>query len=192
MNSIIQLISKTKIVFSISLVMLFGTTVLASHPYHVSKTEMAWNAKSGNFEIALCVWPADLEKALTAKAGKTVDLDKAENLDSLLKSYVESKFIVSRVSETKSSPASIRWVGHEKNNKEAWLYFEVAGDKAQGDWTVKNRIFFELNEDQLNQIQFKVQRELKSFISTISTKPHSISTESQKPKTRTATSGKKP
>lgn len=177
MNSIIQ-IAKFKLFFGALLALVFTSSAWASHPYHVSKTEMAFNPKSGNFEVALCVWPADLEKALTAKSGKTVDLDKAEDLDALLKDYVESKFSVRKNTHGKKgdTQASIRWVGHEKNNKEAWLYFEVAGDKDQADWTVKNEIFFELNEDQLNQIQFKIERDTKSFISTIATKPHAIST----------------
>ena len=140
---------------------------LASHPNHVSNAEVNWNPKSGNFEVALCVWPADLEKALALAHSKPIDLDKIDNLDELLKSYVEKKFLV-RLSQsqlatnpqTKQEPSkaasAIRWVGHERDLKTAWLYFEIEGDRQGAQWTVENRIFFELNEDQLNQLQLTV------------------------------------
>lgn len=188
------IIFSKRLYLALALASLFATQAWASHPYHVSKAEVAWNSKTGNFEVAMCVWPADLEKALTARADKPVDLDKVENLDELLKSYVESKFIVRKRPEdqqrlegkqgkSQPSPASqIRWVGHEKNNKEAWLYFEVTGNKLPAQWTITNRIFFELNDDQLNQIQLKVGAKLSSHISTLETKPHAIETAAAKVK----------
>ena len=167
-----------KFALAFSLVLVLSVQAWASHPYHVSKSEVEWNSKTGNFEVAMCVWPADLEKALSAKAGKPVDLDKVEDLDGLLKAYVESKFIMQKSVAVgkKEGAASLRWVGHEKNNKEAWLYFEVNGDKSPSDWTLKNKIFCELNEDQLNQIQFTINGDLSSFISTVATKPHAVRT----------------
>jgi hypothetical protein len=142
---------------------------LASHPNHVSNAEVNWNPKSGNFEIALCVWPADLEKALALDQSKPIDLDKVENLDELLKSYVEKKFLIrpsqsqqSSTPQTNQEPSkaatAIRWVGHERDLKAAWLYFEIEGDTQGAQWTVENRIFFELNEDQLNQLQLTAGR----------------------------------
>jgi hypothetical protein len=141
----------------------------ASHPNHVSNAEVNWNPKSGNFEIALCVWPADLEKALALDQSKPIDLDKVENLDELLKSYVEKKFLIrpsqsqqSSTPQTNQEPSkaatAIRWVGHERDLKAAWLYFEIEGDTQGAQWTVENRIFFELNEDQLNQLQLTVEK----------------------------------
>ena len=156
----------------------FATDVAASHPYHVSKAEVNWNTDSGNFEVALCVWPSDLEKALAAQAGKPVDLAKVEQLDELLTSYIKRKFRV-RKTAADGKPtdlAAIRWVGHEKNNKEAWLYFEVVGDKKQVDWTIENRVFFELNEDQLNQIQFTLGRTYQSHLSSAAKPIHSLRT----------------
>lgn len=141
----------------------------ASHPNHVSSAEVKWNPKSGNFEVALCVWPTDLEKALGADQAKSIDLDKVENLDELMKSYIQKRFLVraSKSGNPRNAPAerdlakhaqAIRWVGHERDNKAAWLYFEVVGDKQEARWTVENRVFFELNEDQLNQVEMTIGR----------------------------------
>lgn len=157
----------------------------ASHPYHVSHAEVNWNAKSGNFEIALCVWPADLEKALKGDAGKSVDLDKVENLDQMLEAYIEKRFRIteanseSETSSEKSIPASLRWVGHERDLKKAWLYFEIPGNKTNRQWKIENRIFFELNEDQLNHVDFKFGDAAKVVISRKGQASHRIDASDQ-------------
>lgn len=133
----------------------------ASHPNHASATELSWNSKTGNFEISLSVWPTDLEKVLTDQEGKSVDLDKTKDLDAMIQKYIESKFLIRR-KVTKGSkppaPPKIRWAGHEYNHKQVWLYFEVqTDDKTWGDWTIENRVFCELNDDQLNQVKLTVK-----------------------------------
>ena len=145
----------------------------ASHPYHVSHAEVNWNETSGNFEVALCVWPADLEKALKGDTGKSVNLDEVENLDQLLEAYVGKKFRITSAngqadsnSEKPVAP-SIRWVGHERDLKKAWLYFEISGDKTIRKWKIENRVFFELNEDQLNHVDFKYGKSAKVVISRL-------------------------
>lgn len=191
-----------------------GTVVAAEppHPYHVSLAEVNWNPKSQKFEVALCLWPADLEKALARQTGRPVDLAKEPNVDRLLESYVSQRFIIRSavrdaehakdqqpgpeslgslpphdagnkvaansttvaespalaesaarptsigtiavtVSSDTQAPAKIKWYGHEADAKKAWLYFEIAGD-GEVDWSIENRVFFELNDDQLNHVQW--------------------------------------
>lgn len=190
-----------------------------SHPYHVSMAEVNWNPTSGKFEVALCVWPSDLEKALGEQEGRTIDLAKEPNIDQMMQAYVAKCFFIrvkrasetasfgvtegsddrtgnavslaaaggkagaaaqtgdvdvdvasSEVLKTVSEPGSafasvagkeaevggksgIKWHGHEADPKQAWLYFELDGNP-RGEWTFENRVFFELNEDQLNHIQW--------------------------------------
>lgn len=140
----------------------------ASHPNHVTNAEVNWNSKTGNFEVALCVWPVDLETVLTTQQGKPVDLDKSENVDAMIQQYIEKNFLIRRRvgNDDEALPTpKIRWVGFENNIKQAWLYFEIkTDDKTFEDWTIESRVFFELNEDQLNQVQFAVGRAKPSTI----------------------------
>lgn len=138
----------------------FAASAMASHPYHVSLTEIHWNEKTASFEVAVCVWPADLEKALSVQEKKPIDLDKSVNLEDMMLRYVSRKFVC-RNDET--IQARIRWVGYETTNKQTWVYFEMKPPKIDdGDagsieskvWTLQNKMFFELNDDQLNQINF--------------------------------------
>jgi hypothetical protein len=179
------------------------------HPYHVSMAEVNWNAETKKFEVALCVWPSDLEKALGQQEGRTIDLAKEPQVDQMMRAYVAKRFfildgrhvdkpaqnpalVIAADSKTdraaismpektlmaKTSPktskqklgvsakkrdlasksgaeleSAIKWYGHEADPKQAWLYFEVDGDP-NGSWTFENRVFFELNEDQLNHVQW--------------------------------------
>jgi len=150
-------------VFLLSVLTVNGEGVV-SHPYHVSNAEVNFNAATGNFEVALCVWPADLEKAIGQENQTPIDLDKSEDLDDLMKSYIEKRFLVraarkdassKNVGDAEAIPA-IRWIGHEHDLKKAWLYFEVECDPSVANWTLENRVFFELNEDQLNQLELSV------------------------------------
>jgi hypothetical protein len=56
--------------------------------------EVNWNAKTGKFEVALCVWPADLEKALGQQEGRTIDLAKEPNVDQMMEAYVAKRFFL--------------------------------------------------------------------------------------------------
>lgn len=232
-----------------------GTAVNSVHPNHFSTAEVRWNSATGNFEIALCVYPLDLEKALSVLADKSVSLDQKEGLDELMKRYIESRFFIRKARETsdkqdeafklsltlkpdskklhasaapgqaapdisKKFPESIselrkvppnlhshrdivgseksdqgasrhsakafanersevgnvkpneekiearseiRWVGFEANAKEAWLYFEIPGDVKPAKWEIENRVFFEFNEEQVNQIRFSSAHQIRSF-----------------------------
>ena len=73
-----------------------GTVVSAEppHPYHVSLAEVNWNPKSQKFEVALCLWPADLEKALGQQTGRSIDLAKEPDVDRLIEAYVSKRFTI--------------------------------------------------------------------------------------------------
>ena len=64
------------------------------HPYHVSIAEVNWNPESQKFEVALCLWPADLEKALAHQTGRPIDLAKEPEVDRLMETYVSKRFTI--------------------------------------------------------------------------------------------------
>ena len=143
-----------------------ASTLNAAHPYHVSRAEIQYNATRGVFEVALCVWPADLEKAIGTSSENRIDFEKLSEADRdrLASKYVASKFTVRRPQNDSSQaeadveladPAAIRWVGSEVSLKQAWLYFEIEVESSAPQWSFENRMFFELNEEQMNQIQIQ-------------------------------------
>ncbi len=125
------------------------------------------------------------EKALKGDSGKSIDLDKAEDLDRLMETYVAKKFRITQanvqanLNSKNTELVSIRWVGHERNLKKAWLYFEIPGDKVNRQWKVENRVFFELNEDQLNHVDFKYGNSKKVLISRSGQASHHVDASGQ-------------
>lgn len=133
---------------------------LASHPFHVSRAEVDYNAKRKTLEVALCVWPEDLEKAVSKmeKSSFRIDDETEKKRDLLFKKYVEKKFRFlpnGKAEGEKKAAAVIRWVGSEIKIKQGWLYFEVDVSDSAANWKIENSMFFELNDDQMNHIQVR-------------------------------------
>lgn len=145
-------------------------TSLAEHPFHNSIAEMEWNHESKVFEIALSIWPVDLEKVLKdseevrEQIKATINIDDEQQhrfLDSGIKKYVDSKFRA----ELKGRPLKMKWLGFEVEKDSVWCYFEwslplnesdAESKKQPSPWTVNlaNELFFELQDDQQNTILF--------------------------------------
>ena len=157
-----------------------GEAANASHPFHVTRAEVEYNADRQTFEVAICVWPEDLALAVSKMEKRTVKIDSETEAsrDEIFSRYVAKKFRFVAQTKTdntkktdaksddakqeKPAAAKIRWVGSELEIKQGWLYFEVDAKTAATDWTIENRMFFELNDDQLNQIQIRNGKALDS------------------------------
>jgi len=126
---------------------------LTGHPFHVSVAEMEFNPQSGCLEVSLRVWPEDLEKALRQKTGKPVDLDSDPQVDKLIFAYLQNKI---EVQDPEGKKYPLRWIGKELEIKQAWLYFEVKTLREPDDFTYSNRLFFELQDDQINMFHLRL------------------------------------
>ncbi len=171
-----------------------STAWTAAHPYHVSSAEIRWNETTGNFEVALCVWPADLERAIANQTKSAANLERVVDLDAELHQYVAARFsIQAKLSDANTTTdagtaqsdaesgaekptGEFRWVGHEIDLKQAWLYFEIPGSQRVGQWQIDNRVFFELNEEQLNQVQLSVGNSSSSVALTHANPTHDFET----------------
>jgi len=154
--------------FSLLTLLCIVGTACASHPYHVSMAEIEYNPTRKTFEVALCVWPEDLQKAVSKMEYRVIniDIESESSRDKLFAKYVAQKFQFLPSGKVEKggelTAASIRWVGSELTLKKGWLYFEVDAKPASGGWTIENNLFFELNEDQLNLVQITAGKSLKS------------------------------
>jgi hypothetical protein len=132
----------------------------AAHPFHVSVAEAEFNEESGHLEVALRVHPVDLEQALRCQESRPVDLDRSKGIDRMITKYVNSHF---QVRDAAGNKLPCNWVGKEISIKEAWLYFEFPLDGPSGKLRVTQAFFFEHLEDQVNTINFKQQKRIKSL-----------------------------
>ena len=134
--------------------------VAGAHPFHASIAEMEFNTARRRLEVALCVHPLDLERALREVSGEPVDLDRSSDIDRRLAGYLREMFLI-RAGEDEA--CEVRWVGKEITLKEAWLYFEVPVPDAARTLTISNRVFFELQADQLNMLNVRVGEQRRAL-----------------------------
>jgi hypothetical protein len=128
----------------------------AEHPNHMSVAEIQWNAETGNLEVAICLWPADLERAIAQMRDQPTNLETVRNRDRILEDYIAQHFVVTSSNRSKHELRhNIHWVGSEIDAKQAWLYFEFDGSQFGEFVTVSNSVLFEINPDQSNHVQFQ-------------------------------------
>ncbi len=123
-----------------------------AHPFHATQAEVEWNPESQRFEVALSLWPVDVEGVLRddpelrKQVPETIDLDdpkQHEPLDEALRRYVESRFALvilppadsgaDDAGETTEVPAAelgprraaVEWLGFEIEQDSLWCYFEL-------------------------------------------------------------------
>lgn len=125
---------------------------LQAHPFHATYTEVDWNAKSKVLEVALRVQPEDLDRVLSLRTKRKIDIEKTKDVDKLIQKYLAEVFLV----EPKlKQPVAIRWVGKEISSKEAWLYFEISRPQGINGLKLLNRIFLEILPDQVNTVRVR-------------------------------------
>ncbi len=138
----------------------FSLESAAAHPFHVSLAEAEFNQQTGSLEVALRVHPTDLEQALRAQEPRPVDLDRSKGIDRMIAKYLESHF---QIRDNAGKKLTCKWVGKEVSLKEAWLYFEFPIKDRDGPLQITQAFFFESLEDQVNTINFKQGKRVKSL-----------------------------
>jgi hypothetical protein len=156
---------------AVALSVLLGTA--SAHPFHVSLAEAEFNQESGNLEVALRVHPSDLELALRDQELRPVDLDRSKGIDRMVSKYLDAHF---QIRDEAGKKLTCKWVGMEVTVKEAWLYFEVPVKHGETTFQITQAFFFELIEDQINTINFKQGKRIRSlsFTRDSATQPISI------------------
>lgn len=132
------------------LALTIAVPVLA-HPAHVTLAEAEWNEETGKLEVALQVRPYDLEQALRLMTKQAVDLDKTDNIDDVIQTYLNRSVVLTKGKEA----ARLQWVGKEVNARDAWLYFEVPLPGGLAGWKMRHTVFFETLPNQVNTVTFR-------------------------------------
>jgi len=152
------------------------TPAASAHPSHVSVAEIERDQQTNRLEIALRVWPEDLEKTLEARTDRDVDLDSSDGVDELIADYLDETIIVAPpgkkptrnwrpvpITKTDEQGDTIElprviWVGKKFDRRDLWLYFELrlpAGMGSLKDAWISNRLFLGSVPSQENVMQIR-------------------------------------
>lgn len=123
----------------------------SAHKFHVSFTQIEYNAQEKTAKITLRVFADDLEAALSQRSGKSVKLahkDAAALIAAYLRETLELK---GRNGQSKR----FVWIGLEPKADVALLYVEAKLPDGVAGLQLRQCVFFELFEDQVNQVLLK-------------------------------------
>jgi hypothetical protein len=131
------------------------TTQRASaHTFHTSLMNMEYNHQEQSLEITLQVFSHDLETILSKRNGKDIRLGKTPDAEALTFAYLTDTInLKNGAGETKT----LNWVGMEQKADTAWLYFETKMPEGLNGAQLRNRLFFDFLEDQVNLVHLKDQ-----------------------------------
>ena len=94
----------------------------AVHPSHSSMTEVEWNGKSNRFEVAMRLYIADLEDAISVRLNRRFHLETDKDAAKQVQQYLAEKFsLTSGINHN----CRLHWVGMELELHDAWFYFEA-------------------------------------------------------------------
>jgi hypothetical protein len=147
--------------FWLALMMVWPMVVLG-HPGHDSVMEAVFRRETGMLEVTVSVQAGDLERVLTAEAGRKVTLDGAEGevIDGMIAGYLERSILIE--SAAGGRPA-FSWVGrakaeakgHHEDGELVLLHFEVALPGGLDGVRLRQSAFCEVHEDQINLVHLR-------------------------------------
>lgn len=119
------------------------------HDFHVS-VALA-EVKPGRVEVTAKLFTDDLERALEQKHSLSIRLgweDEHPATDSLLAVYLEEHL---QITPSKSR----QFIGKEVENELTYIYVEFFTEEAPAELEIRNRLLFDLFEDQRNLFNLK-------------------------------------
>ncbi|MFG0275615.1 MAG: DUF6702 family protein [Phycisphaerales bacterium] len=143
---------------------LCAPSVAGAHPYHVAFLEAEANPETERLQVAMRIFPEDLERALERMSERrSVDLERAEDVDELITRYLARTVLLrdpdaapddAELAEPEAS--IIHWVGKELGVRHTWLYFEVDLGRPDAEGLeISVRSMFEVEPTQENTIRFR-------------------------------------
>lgn len=131
------------------------------HPFHLAVVEMEHNATDRSLEISCRIFTDDFEKALKQTTKAHVDLinpaDKKQT-QKWISDYINTQVKIT----IDGKPYDLTCIGFEREDDAIYSYFEIGGLISIRKIDIKNKILFDLYDDQTNVMHVTVGGTRKS------------------------------
>ena len=152
----------------------------AAHPFHLTIAEVELGPEGDRLEVALRVWPEDLEAVLAERLGERVNIEKTDDIDTAITDMLSDVFVVHPPGDRppadwtpprpkppapadpneqpSASPGPVVWIGKEVSHADTWLYFEYrlpAGVERLEELWISNRFGLREFEAQENFLRLR-------------------------------------
>ncbi len=129
-----------------------ATNTFGLHKYHTSLTRIDYNKQENLLEITMKVFAHDLFPTLEKRHGKKIDLEHTKDIDKILADYINEKFTI----KTKSGEnKTLKFLGKEHETDVIYLYSEVSFEGDLEGAEIKNSLFFESFDEQVNLLTIR-------------------------------------
>jgi hypothetical protein len=132
------------------------------HPFYVSVTEVAHNAKDKALEISCKIFADDMEVVLKQKYNAVIDIDNEKQqaqINKLINDYITKHLALS----VDGKPVSLSYVGFEKQSESVYCYFEVPDISSLKKLDLSNSLLQDFNNQQINIMHITVNGNRKSY-----------------------------
>ena len=123
-----------------------------AHKFHESLAQLDYNEEARTVEMSFRLFADDLEESLSKRAGKKIRIDKAKDADALTLAYLQDAF---ELKNGEGRSKTFRWVGMEIQVDVVWVYVETDMPEGLDHAQLRNRIFFDLFDDQINRVNIR-------------------------------------
>ncbi|WP_294332154.1 DUF6702 family protein [uncultured Chryseobacterium sp.] len=150
-----------KLLFFLSVLLVFFSFTGAKHPYHVGSVEINYNQKSKTFEVTGRFFLDDLENGLNTKYGKSLHFNDPKfkaQLNESLKNYAAEYFKL----KANNKFLNVNYVGYEEDHESVNIYLESEKIEAPKKVEAAVSFLYNLFDDQINIIHIIVNGERKS------------------------------
>jgi len=125
------------------------------HPFYVSVTEIDYNAREGSLEISCKMFADDFENTLREQFKTKIDFAQpkdSKQLERMVYQYVQKHLQL----KVNGKPASLQFVGFEKENEAAWCYLQVSNVPAVKRLDITNSLLYESYDSQISIMHVSV------------------------------------
>jgi mRNA-degrading endonuclease RelE of RelBE toxin-antitoxin system len=148
-----SLMSKPLLICYLILATMFplNTSGTVFHPFHISSTDVNYNAKTNTLEISCRIFTDDFELALANNFKVKTDLSAAAKhkaMDGLVRKYVLANFSLN----ANGKPLPLNYLGFEKDNEATIVYLESEPFKGLKRLETTNSVLYDQFDDQANII----------------------------------------
>jgi hypothetical protein len=119
----------------------------SAHKFYASLAQVEKTAE-GRIEVALRLFPDDVEQVLSAEAGRRVVIGDTPAFRDELMKYIGSRLVI----DSGKDRARFRYVGFEPSVNLLWVFIEAEWPRSLKGARLTNRLLLEVSADQMNTV----------------------------------------
>lgn len=141
-----------------TLLVLWAALPALAHDFHASLMVLEHNPATGEAEIALRLFTDDLETVVSKAGGEKLELESPQG-EAAVFAYLGKSLKLKNA----SGSLKLNWVGMEVDVDSSWVYVSCPLKDGAKGLEIANRIFCDLFQDQINTVNVKWGKNVKTF-----------------------------